>query len=405
MDPAFQRFTDSVRDHLRSIYGATPWVVCSEVLQGAVWMASDLGTAWDADVFALGVVTGVGPIDESVPHAVIGPTGATSMLESIRAADAALHDPPAEVLSAIDAWDPDGVARSIVDFTMSGGTVGGRRSYGARLQPWIDLEDKLVAREIWADAGISTAPDAVVSLSDLDACRRAHHELASDLGTVWAGDNRDGWHGGVDGTRWVHDGDAVEDAIEAMRHRHDVVRIMPFVEGVPCSVHGMVLDDATIAFRPMELCIYRQPDEHRIVYGKAASFWDPPESDRAEMRAAAKSVGEALRSRADFRGVFTLDGVLGAGGFVPTEVNPRFGGALPGLTATPDGGTINLLHINHAVVENDYPGLDAGALEEWVLADLDARRRGIGMLETAAAPEHERQMRVGRGDRGELVEV
>ena len=94
MDPAFQRFTDSVRDHLRSIYGATPWVVCSEVLQGAVWMASDLGTVWDADVFALGVVTGVGPIDESVPHAVIGPTGATSMLENIRAADAALHDPP-----------------------------------------------------------------------------------------------------------------------------------------------------------------------------------------------------------------------------------------------------------------------------------------------------------------------
>ena len=196
----------------------------------------------------------------------------------------------------------------------------------------------------------------------------------------------------------------VASAVEAMRQSHDLVRIMPFVEGIPCSVHGMVMADRTIAFRPMELFIYRDLAAHRIVYGKASSHWDPPADDRNAMRSAAVRVGEELRRRADFRGIFTLDGIMSAEGFVPTEINPRFGGALPGLLDAP-GGLINLMFVNLCVVEGELDDVDSAQLESWVLGDLDGRRRGIGMLETENAPSSDQQMFVAIGGYGDIVEV
>ena len=60
----------------------------------------------------------------------------------------------------------------------------------------------------------------------------------------------------------------------------------------------------------MELMIYRDRPNRRIVYGKAASFWDPSPADREAMRSAALRLGAELHRRVDYQGVFTLDGIM-----------------------------------------------------------------------------------------------
>jgi hypothetical protein len=93
-----------------------------------------------------------------------------------------------------------------------------------------------------------------------------------------------------------------------------------------------------------------------------ATTYDPAPQDREEMRSVARRVGESLRDRVDYRGFFTVDGIMSADGWLPTELNPRPGAGLVQLRA--------------AAVELRYPLLNvaaiAGAIDP-VAADLEAR--------------------------------
>ena len=114
------------------------------------------------------------------------------------------------------------------------------------------------------------------------------------------------------------DTDAAE-AIELFTHSTRHVRVMPFLEGVPCSIHGFVLTDGVAAFRPVEQLVLRTPGGSRFTYAGVSTWWDPTQADRAEMRTAATGVGEFLGDRYGLRGGFAVDGVLTADGFLPTE--------------------------------------------------------------------------------------
>ena len=96
---------------------------------------------------------------------------------------------------------------------------------------------------------------------------------------------------------------------------------MPFLDGVPCSIHGLVLPDGTAVFRPVEIAILRDAAGRQFVYGGLSTYWDPPPADREEMRDVARRVGEHLRAAYGYRGAFGIDGVLTADGFRPTELN------------------------------------------------------------------------------------
>ena len=144
------------------------------------------------------------------------------------------------------------------------------------------------------------------------------------------------------------------------------------VEGIPCSVHGIVLPDGVVALRPVEMVTMRRG--HELAYAGCATFWDPPRAAREQMRRAARAVGEVLRAEVDFRGVFTIDGVVAIDGFWPTELNPRFGAGL--ATVARGLGNVPLTLVNDLVVAGFPLGAAAADIEAEIVAGADAQRYG-----------------------------
>jgi hypothetical protein len=69
---------------------------------------------------------------------------------------------------------------------------------------------------------------------------KAGRSLDLGRGTVWAGDARDGFNGGGEYVRWIrHEVSVdVDEAVTFFAARCDQVRVAPFVEGLPCGIHG-----------------------------------------------------------------------------------------------------------------------------------------------------------------------
>lgn len=387
-DPTEHPIADVLRARLAAAFSSRPWLCATHVVPSAVSIGKFLLEAGAEDVFGLGVAPGAGDLDVAFPVLALDQRIDGSMMDVIRGAAEALADLPAETVEQVDAWDPMRRAGVIGTITDVAGMVAGRRRFGARPLAWVELEDKIAVRNIWTQAGINVAPSEVVALTDADALVAAHARVATDDASVWAGDDRTGWHGGASSTRWVPTHDSIETIAGELRTRHDHVRIMPFVEGVPCSIHGFVLPTGIAVFRPAEMVVLRNPTTHKFVYAKAAHFWDPAKIDRDAMRDAARAVGDVLAAHHGFRGVFTLDGIMGRDGFVPTEINPRYGGALPMALESVDP-PLNLYLLNLLAVEGLLDDIDAADFEAFVLADLDGTRRGGLLCETEAAPGEE----------------
>ncbi len=160
----------------------------------------------------------------------------------------------------------------------------------------------------------------------------------------------------------------------------DLVRVMPFLEGIPCSIHGIVLPDGTRAVRPCEMVVLRKPGKAELHYAQAATFWDPSDADREAMRDVARRAGEHLRRTVGYRGMFTVDGVMTVDGFRPTELNPRYGAAISILSKGMPELPLYLLHLLIADgADLDWRGDD---LERVLLESGDAKRQGSGSVVT-----------------------
>jgi hypothetical protein len=309
------------------------------------------------------------------------------MMEGIRASERALERLPASVLERVETWDPARVARVIRPLFSSAHPIAGRSVYGPRRDEWIRLEDKTLIDELWDAVGVPRAPSEVHHI-DSERLAAAADRLDQGLGTMWAADNRAGWHGGATGLRWVNTPSAHQAARASLADSADHVRVMPFVEGIPCSIHGIVFDDYVAALRPCEMIVLRRPGRMTLQYAAAATYWDPAPGDRAALRALARTVGEHLRTTVDYRGVFTIDGVMGRDGFVPTELNPRFGAAIGIMTNAIERLPMYLLHL--AIVEREPLDFRPRELEDFIVQHADenrASRFGVVVPRTAEATE------------------
>jgi hypothetical protein len=347
-------------------------VLAGVVLGGSGGVVETLRGLGASDVFVLASARGTGPIPEATAYFDLDITAPT-IDQAVRATIAAVKDPPEAAVAAIDRFDPGGDALVVGDMFNEAAEVAGRQSLSHRRPEWVALEDKVIIDDCWERWGVARAP-AVVVACDLASMTSAAGELDEGQGTVWAGDAREGFNGGAEYARWVRNRTDAEAAAAFLGARCDRARIMPFLEGIPCSIHGIVFDDYVAALRPFEMVMLRRANDPQLFYAGVASYWDPPAADREEMRSIARLVGAALRVEVDYRGGFTIDGVMTADGFRPTELNPRPGAALGLLsTSLPDLPLSVLFPAISGGVELEYRPSD---LEELVLRGGDAVRSG-----------------------------
>ncbi|CAN5490988.1 hypothetical protein BH09ACT12_BH09ACT12_33540 [soil metagenome] len=373
MDLADPATRDGVTAGLSEVYAGRPVLLGPGILAGYTSLVARL-VALDSPVLVRVTGDGAGelppPDSCTIVRVTLPPTA--SMTEEVRVLDRAIRALPDEAVAAIEAFDPDrrGIWHTS-PFVADDDPILGRPVTGGRPASYLALEDKMLADGLWAAAGVEHAPHRIcdVDRGELSAATSA---LRRTLGAVWSGDARDGINGGGNFVRWVQGADDEAAAFAFFAPRGDRVRVMGFLDGVPCSIHGFVLPDGTAVFRPVELAILRDPRRRRFVYGGLSTWWDPPPADREEMRAVARRVGAHLAAHHDYRGAFGIDGVLTTDGFRPTELNTRMTAGVSTIAAV-DPQFFSFLQ--SAVVAGVDTGLGVDDLET-LLPLMDAHRHG-----------------------------
>ncbi len=320
-----------------------------------------------------GMGTGDTPTKDDGDWLLVDPPHSDDLVDAIHAGNALLGDLPKQAIQALDWYDPDHSAIVVGTFLHERPLVAGRKSLAYRKPDWLALDDKTVIDEVWDKIGIPRESSEVVDVS-IDAILSATQRLDRGDGVVLSGDSRDGVSGGAVGVRWVRSEIDIDKALEYYKKHCNKLRVMPFLEGIPCSIHGMVFPDYVAAFRPVEMITLRKVDSNEFFYAGTATYWDPSLSDRQAMRNMAKQVGDALRDMVNYRGIFTVDGVMTKDGFRPTEMNTRSGAGVKPLIAELPGLPLEI--IAQAVASGadlDYKPKD---LETLVLNAADENRSG-----------------------------
>ena len=298
---------------------------------------------------------------------MLSETRVASLTDQVRARMTPEDQLTRQVRDAVERYDPDGSAAWWVSPIGLNEPMLGRQVLGGRPRQQAVLEDKLRVDGLLEAVGWPAAPHQVAraAYDDLMQATSAVIDATGVEQVVWSGDNRDGINGGADYVRWVRSIDQAHDAATYFAERCDRVRVAAFLDGVPCSVHGLVLPDGVATFSPMELIILRDPGAGQFVYSGLGTTWQPGADDAAAMRDLTRRLGEQLRASYDYRGAFCLDGVLTADGFRVTELNTRFSGGLSRLQLIAPEAHLELVQLN-AWIGRDV-GRSADDIEQQVV--------------------------------------
>ena len=307
-------------------------------------------------LLATGMGTGEVPDPEEAEWCVVE-VRAPDVVAEIRAAMRLLRLLPHDVVDALDRWDPERRALVLSPMFNELPEIAGRRVYGPRRPEWRRLEDKVVVDALWDELGVTRAPSEVVA-AEPGALRAAAARLDRGAGTAWAGDARQGFSGGAFCLRWVRDEPDAVEAAAFLGARCDRARVMPFLEGIPRRIHGVVFPDGVATFRPVEMVTLRRPGSNRLHYAGAATFWDPPAADREVMRDLARRVGAGL------------------------------------ATMTRDLPDLPVALLDRVLVEGETLAFTAADLERQVLAVADRARAGGAWTVTTEAADSTRELAV-----------
>jgi hypothetical protein len=352
-------------------------VICAfEVLAGLTQAVSKL-RRWGAQrplLLADGVGTGPLPTSDEADVELLEPTPFETVTEQVRARARPLARLTPAVVEAVERYDPDRMALWWMSPVTSNEPLLGRSVLGGRPDSAAALENKVLVDDLLDATAAARAPSRTSRVGYQELTAATDDVLARSGATeaVWAGDNRDGVNGGGDYVRWIRTPDHARAAAEFFAAHCDRVRVSPFLPGVPCSIHGIVLPDGVVVLRPVELICLLRPRDGRFTYAGLGTTWDPARADREQMRSLARDLGTHLQRTYGYRGAFGVDGVLTSDGFRVTEVNTRFSGGLTRLAAVAPRAQLELVHVN-ALIGRDV-GRPADDIEERALDLLDATR-------------------------------
>ena len=175
-------------------------------------------------------------------------------------------------LEALESFDPLHEALSLGNNWQRSPELAGRRFVGRRRSEWAVFEDKTEVGRLWGWAGLTCAPSVVVDASK-EALRAASRSLDQGQGTVWAGDHRDGEHHGGRHLRWVHNDEQAAAAASYFGATCDRVRVMPFLEGEACAIHGFVAGNGVAVVRPVGMDIDRDYEAGRFAFRASNLSW------------------------------------------------------------------------------------------------------------------------------------
>ncbi len=369
---------------LRPFFEGRKWILAGGVVAGYTAVAKRLRELGAERSLIVAESVGTGPLpDKDHAEWIDYDVRANSMMDGFRQGAALLADPPEIGRLAIDRYDPDGTALVLGNAFIHVPAVYGRRVYGWRRPEWWALEDKVGIDEFWDAAGVPRAHSEVVAV-EAGAIRAAAKRLGRGDGVVLQADTTEGFNGGAEYLRWLRPpfgGEPYDAAVSFLAEHCENVRVAPFLEGIPVSMHGCVLPEAVIVFRPVENVILRPPGETRLQYAATATFYDPPDADREFMREQARKAGELLRKRVDYRGFYTCDGILTADGWRAVELNTRAGAGLGNIKKSIPELPLDLLQ--QVIVDGDWermklPQNAAAELERVIVEGMDAVRGGGG---------------------------
>lgn len=363
-------------DVMRPVFEGRKVIVSGNSIAGLLPRARMIRGLGAESTFMLatdGMGTGDTPTDDDGGWLAIEAPHSSNIIEAIHAGQRLIANLPAYAINALDAFDPNKEALVVGSFLHELPYVAGRKSLAYRKPEWLALDDKTIIDSVWDKMGVQREPSEVVPVHK-DAILAAMRRLDTGDGVVWGSDSKEGINGGAIGIRWVRTEADADNALKYFQAHSSQIRVMPFLEGIPCSIHGMVFPNYVAAFRPVEMVVLRKSDTNEFFYAGTASYFDPKPTDREYMRATAKIVGSALRDMVDFRGVFTIDGVMTKDGFRPTELNPRYGaGAMPLLKGLPD---FPLELIAQAVISGCIVDFKPEELEKLIVQSADSQRGG-----------------------------
>jgi hypothetical protein len=361
---------------LKPVFGDRKVILAGGVVAAQLQRARQIKALGAESTFILateGMGAGEHPNSEDGGWFAVEPEHTNTMVDAIHAGNAMLGNLPADALEALDSYDPERSALVVGTFLHEQELVAGRTSLAYRKPEWLAYDDKTVIDSVWDKIGVEREPSVIIPV-DKEKLTAATAHMDKGDGVVWSGDSRQGVSGGAVGVRWIRSEADIDKALEYFTVNCDKLRIMPFLEGIPCSIHGVVFSDYVAALRPVEMVVLRKAGSNEFFYAGTATYWDPDPKDREEMRKMAKQVGTALREMVDYRGIFTVDGVMTKTGFRPTEMNTRSGaGIKPLLTGMADFPLELLAQAMVSGTELDYK---PEALEALLIKSADIYRGG-----------------------------
>jgi len=382
---------EAIKTQIAEFHRGKKWILLPDAAAAATPLVEHLNEWGAAGIMVIAAIEGVGELPK-VDRLHYTRTSGDSLMRGIRAYLRSVEHPSALLLGSVEVFDPGQEAAVLGGGFSRLDTLAGRPVYGPIPEDWGALEDKTTVDQLWDDAGVGRAPSVVVPVADAVT---ASITIGSQAGSVWAADNAEGWHGGGEYVRWVKSAGDATAAIEWFSAHAETVRVMPFLDGIPCSIHGFITRDGVAVFHPMEMIILRNAERPEFIYAQAANFWDPPGGVRDEMREAARRVGLLLSERHGYLGGFGIDGVCTRDGFLPTELNTRLciGHGLQARAADIPLGTIERM-----LIEGDID-IAARDLEETInSAVTTARRGGILLPLTGVYKAAKTGVRFGRSD-------